>query len=88
MVMRRDIYLLGIFSVAEKSGMLVLTSVEVHGIDEHTIGAQLSAVVDDVEVDGVKIGSGRGEPSTRPAGSSMPLTAPVARYSPSPPPVR
>ncbi|WP_237737909.1 bifunctional hydroxymethylpyrimidine kinase/phosphomethylpyrimidine kinase [Corynebacterium otitidis] len=29
---------------------------EVHGIDEHTIGAQLSAVVDDVEVDGVKIG--------------------------------
>lgn len=33
--MRRDIYLLGIFSVVEKSGMLVLTSVEARGIDEH-----------------------------------------------------
>ena len=42
----------------------------------------------DLVVDGVKIGSGRREPSTRPSGRATPDTDPLARYSDSPPPVR
>ena len=37
---------------------------------------------------GVKTGSGSFEPSSSPSGSTTPHTAPVARYSSSPPPVR